>query len=353
MNVGKRTKILATLGAAEGNGDRETIARMLAAGADGFRINFSHARRDEVKKQIKWIREIAGELRQKVFITADLAGPKIRLGELKGQRYNVKAGDELGLIYRTKHNGGPILPIQYDIAQYVSPRQHIFLFDGKVEAEIMAVVGKVIKIKALSDGYLTSRNGINLPDSDFVGDALTAKDLADLEFILAEDFDYIGLSFVHTADDITTLRKVIANHGSRAKIIAKIETKAATKPGTLDEIVLASDGAMVARGDMAYEIGAELVPAVQWRIVELCKKHRKFSIVATQMLASMVDEPRPTRAEISDVATAVVEGANITMLSEETALGSYPVESVAEMRRVIVATERHLRAHLVDDRGKK
>jgi len=347
---GKRTKILATIGAIDGNGSRENIARIIAAGADGIRINFSHASHDDAKKQIEWAREIAAELRQKIFIVADLQGPKIRLGKLKG-RFNIKAGDELALMYGAKHNGGPILPIQYNIIEHVSPRQRIFLFDGKVEAEVTAVVGKIVKIKALSDGYLTSNNGVNLPDSDFAGEAITSKDLEDLEFILGADFDFIGLSFVHQAADIKMLRQIISNSGSRARVIAKIETKAATKPGVLDSIVQASDGVMVARGDLAYEIGAELVPVLQWRIIELCKKHGKFSIVATQMLASMVDNPRPTRAETSDVATAVVEGASMTMLSEETALGGFAAESVAEMRRIIVATERNLHAHLVDTRS--
>lgn len=348
MNGGKNTKILATIGAINGNGSRDKIAAIIKAGADGVRFNFSHAQPKDVKQQIKWVRDIAAESRQKVFIVADLAGPKIRLGKLRG-RHDVKAGDELGLVHGAKHDGGPILPIQYDISEFVSPRQHIFLFDGKVEAEVVATVGKIIKIKALSDGYLTSHNGVNLPDSKFSGGALTDKDLEDLDFILSEDFDFVSLSFVHSAGDIMMLRQIIGNHGLRTKIIAKIETKAATRPGNLDKIVEASDGVMAARGDMAYEIGSELVPVIQWRIIELCRKHRKFSIVATQMLASMVDNPRPTRAETSDVATAVVEGADITMLSEETALGDYPAESVAEMRRIITATRRHMNAHLVDN----
>lgn len=346
----KYTKILATVGAIDGNGSKENIRKLLEAGADGLRFNFSHANHEDVKKQIAWAREAATELRQRLFIVADLAGPKIRLGKLKG-RFNIKEGDELGLVYGAKHSGGPILPTQYNIAEYVRPGQKIFLFDGKIEAEVIEVAGNVVKIRILNDGYLTSNNGINLPESDFLGEALTDKDLDDLEFILQEDFDHICLSFVHSASDVLALRKIIQNKGGKAKIISKIETKCATKPGTLDKIVQASDGVMAARGDMAYEIGAELVPVVQWRIVQLCRKHRKFSIVATQMMSSMVDEPRPTRAEVSDVATAVVEGVTVTMLSEETALGDFSAEAVSEMRRVIVATKRHLHAHLVEDRG--
>jgi pyruvate kinase len=288
-----------------------------------------------VEKQTKWIREISAELRQKVYILADLCGPKIRLGEIKGTRYKIKAGDELGLCYGIKHNGGPILPVQFDFSQYVSPRQRIFLFDGKVEAEIVAVVGKTVKIVAKTDGYVTSRNGINLPDTSFMGDALTGKDLKDLEFIMEQDFDWVGLSFVHAPDDVIMLRKILRKGSKKLKIISKIETKAATETKNLAEIIKASDGAMVARGDMAYEVGPEMVPVIQWRIIKLCRSLSKISIVATQMMASMVDSQSPTRAEVSDVARAVFEGANYTMLSEETALGSYPVGTIVEMDRII------------------
>ena len=346
----KYTKILATVGAIDGNGNRENIKKIIESGAEGLRFNFSHAKHEDVKKQIAWAREAAMELNRRIFIVADLAGPKIRLGKLKG-RFSVKEGDELGLVYGVKHSGGPILPTQYNIAEFVRPGQMIFLFDGKIEAEVIEVAGNVVKIRIMNDGYLTSNNGINLPESDFLGEPLTDKDLHDLDFILSEDFDHVSLSFVHSVSDIVALRRIIKNKGSKARVIAKIETKAATVPGVLDKIIQESDGVMVARGDMAYEIGAELVPVVQWRIVQLCRKHRKFSIVATQMMSSMVDEPRPTRAEVSDVATAVVEGVTVAMLSEETALGDYPSETVAEMRRVIVTTKKHLHAHLVEDRG--
>jgi pyruvate kinase len=195
-------------------------------------------------------------------------------------------------------------------------------------------VGKIVKIVAKTDGYVTSRNGINLPDTSFVGDALTGKDLKYLEFIRAHDFDWVSLSFVHSAEDVAMLRKILRNQQKPLKIVAKIETKAAVEPKNLSEIIKSSDGAMVARGDMAYEIGAELVPIIQWRIVKLCREYKKFSIVATQMMESMVDSPVPTRAEVSDVARAVFENANYVMLSEETALGKYPVETVKEMNRI-------------------
>jgi pyruvate kinase len=331
---GQKTKIVATIGAVGGNGSREKLYEMIKAGLDVARINFSHAKYSEVEKQVAWIREISAELRQKVYVLADLAGPKIRLGELKDDYLKVKKGDELGLAFGVKHNGSPILPVKFDFSQNVSPHQRVFIFDGKIETEVVAVVGKIVKVVVKTDGFLTSRNGINLPDASFVGDALTGKDLKDLEFIKTQDFDWVGLSFVHSAEDIAMLRKVISHYQRPLKVVAKIETKTAIDPKNLAEIIRASDGAMVARGDMAYEIGAELVPIIQWRIVDLCRKNKKFSIVATQMLESMVESSVPTRAEVSDVARAVFEGANYVMLSEETALGKYPVETVREMDRI-------------------
>lgn len=331
---GQKTKIIATIGAIKGNGSREKLYEMIKSGMDVARINFSHARYSEVEKQVKWIREISADLRQKVYIMADLAGPKIRLGEIKGDYYKIKKGDELGLVQGVKHDGGPILPVQFDFSEYISPKQRVFIFDGKIEAEVVAVVGKIVKVIAKTDGYVTSRNGINLPDTSFVGDALTGKDLKDVEFIKKQDFDWISLSFVHSAEDIKMLRKLINKQDKPMKIVAKIETKSATEPQNLSEIIKASNGVMVARGDMAYEIGAELVPIIQWRIVKLCRESKKFSIVATQMMESMVENRQPTRAETSDVARAVYEGANYVMLSEETAIGKFPVESVVEMDRI-------------------
>jgi pyruvate kinase len=186
-----------------------------------------------------------------------------------------------------------------------------------------------------------SRKGINLPDTDFGGDIITKKDLKDIEFGAVRDIDYVALSFVQSPDDITGLRQMLMSLGSSAQIIAKIETKAAIQDEVLEEIVRASDGVMVARGDLAVEAGAEIVPIVQRRIIALCRKYGKLSIVATQMMASMVDAPQPTRAEVSDVATAVIQGADTVMLSDETANGRYPLETVAAMKKVILYTQEH------------
>lgn len=332
-----KTRIIATIGAIDGNGSRDVLHKLMVAGMDVARINFAHAKYEEVEKQIKWIREISSELRQKTIIYADLAGPKIRLGSLK-KSIKVRKGDELGLMYGAKHKN-EILPVSYDFSGYVSPKQRIFLFDGKIEAEIVAVVGKIVKIISKTDGYLTSHNGINLPDTSFVGDPLTSKDLADLEFIYKNDFDWVGLSFVHSAKEVKVLRQLVKN---KLKVISKIETKSATELRTMAEIIKVSDGVMAARGDMAYEVGPELVPIIQWRMVKMAKAAKKKSIIATQMMASMVDVDKPTRAEVSDVARAVFEGADYTMLSEETAMGSYPVEAVTEMARIIKVIQKNM-----------
>jgi pyruvate kinase len=331
---GRKTKIVATIGAVDSNGSREKIYEMIKAGLDVARINFSHAKRQDVEKQIKWIREISADLRQKVHIMADLSGPKVRLSELKGDFYKIKKGDELGFAYGIKHGGRPILPVQFDFSSYVSPKQRIFVFDGKIELEVVAIVGKIVKVIAKNDGYITSRNGINLPDTSFVGDALTGKDLKDLEFIKTQDFDWVGLSFVHSAEDVTMLRKILRTQNKRIKIVAKIETKAAADQKNLTEIIKFSDGIVIARGDMMYEIEPELMPIIQQRAIKLCREQKKFSVVATQIAGSVVENSTPTRTEISDISRVVLDGADYIMLSEETAIGRFPIEAVREINRI-------------------
>jgi pyruvate kinase len=344
----KSTKILVTVGASDGNGSKEKLERIIKAGANGLRINFSHAKYEEVDQQIAWIREIAEKEGRNVSILADLQGPKIRLGNLKDDMtYAVKKGDELGLTYGIEHDGGSNLPTQFDLSTRVKPGERLFIFDGKVNTEVVRIDGQTVIVSVKNDGQFTSRKGINLPDTDFGRDVLTEKDLKDLDYILTQDFDYVSLSFVHLADDVKVLRKILKDHDSQLRIIPKVETRLAIEKENLEDIIKASDGVMVARGDLAYEVGNEVVPVVQRRIVELCQKHCKFSIVATQMMGSMVDSPQPSRAEASDVATAAIEGADVVMLSEETAVGKYPVEAVSEMRKILVYVQENLPIHAV------
>lgn len=335
----KRTKILATLGPVTNT--PEQIEALMKAGANGFRLNFSHGSHEERIAQMQWIRDASAKLERPVAILQDLQGPKIRLGVLNDNNQPVKRGDEIVLDYAAEHNG-LTMPVQYNLAEKVKVGEPIYLFDGKIRTTVVEIPSKTaIKLRVENDGTLMSRKGINLPDTDFGGDILTAKDMGDIEFGADKDIDFVALSFVQSAEDINNLRQILVGLGSTAQIIAKVETKAAIKPEALEAIVMASDGVMVARGDLAVEAGAELVPIVQRRIIALCRKHGKLCIVATQMMASMVDAPEPTRAEVSDVATATILGADVVMLSDETANGNYPVESVAAMKKTILYTQEN------------
>lgn len=336
----KRTKILATIGPATNS--PEKVEELMAAGANGFRLNFSHGNHEERLEQIKWIREASGKHNRPVAVLQDLQGPKIRLGTLDNNEQHVKQGDDIILDFACEQHDGLTMPVQYNLASKVKVGETIYLYDGNIRTTVKEIVSDTaVKLRVRNDGTLMSKKGINLPDTDFGGDILTEKDLRDIEFGAKQDYDYVALSFVQSEDDITNLRQILVSYGSDADIIAKIETKAAIKPSVLEAIVKVSDGVMVARGDLAVEAGAEVVPIVQRQIIALCRKYGKLSIVATQMMASMVNAPEPTRAEVSDVATATVQGADVVMLSDETANGHYPIEAVAAMKKTIIYTQEN------------
>ena len=318
---------------------------MVYAGVNGFRLNFSHGTYDERDEQIRIIRKYAAERGKSVAIVQDLQGPKIRLGDIKDNHLDIKTGDELILDYACKeHDGGKVLPVQYNLAEKVKVGEPVLLFDGKVEGECIEVCSSTaITIRAENDGFVMSRKGINLPDTDMGGDIITEKDLADIEFGASRDFDYVAMSFIQTADDINKLHQIMVSYGSTAQIIAKIETKKAVESDeTLEEIVKATDGIMVARGDLGVEIPYMEVPAVQKKIISECRLLGKRVIIATEMLESMIEKIRPTRAEISDVANAVYDGASAIMLSGESAAGRYPVEAVQTMSEVAEYTEANI-----------
>ena len=341
----KRTKILATIGPATNT--PELIEAAIMAGANGCRLNCSHGSDAERDEQIKWIRAAAEKKGRSVAILQDLQGPKIRLGILKDNHLDLHKGDELILESHPdfEHTGGLTVPVQYNLAEKVKPGEPISMFDGKVKAVVSEIISATaIKVEIENDGFIMSKKGLNLPDTDFGGDILTEKDLHDIEYGASQDFDYVSLSFVQSASDIERLKQLLLSYGSTAKVIAKIETKKAiASDENLEAIVKAADGIMVARGDMAVEAGAEVVPIVQRKLIALCRTYGKLCIVATQMLSSMVDSPEPTRAEVSDVATAVIQGADVVMLSDETANGSYPIEAIKEMKKVILYTQNHSR----------
>lgn len=335
----KRTKILASVGPPVDS--YEKIEQMITSGVNGFRLNFSHAKPEDADRHIAWIREASDKISKPVAILQDLQGPKIRLGNLQ-QNSPVSRGDEIVLDYAAEHDESTF-PVQYNLASKVKIGEPLYIFDGKIRTTVIDIPSETaIKLKVENDGILMSRKGINLPDTDFGGDILTPKDMKDIEYGASQDIDYIALSFVQSAEDISNLRQILVGLGSNAQIIAKVETKAAIADDVLEAIVRTSDGVMVARGDLAVEAGAEVVPIIQRKIIALCRKYGKLSIVATQMMASMVDAPEPTRAEVSDVATAVILGADTVMLSDETANGNYPLETVAAMKKVILYTQENV-----------
>ncbi len=330
----KRTKIIATVGPSSNS--YETILDLIKSGANGLRLNFSHGTEEEREQQVKWIRKASNEYGKPVAIIQDLQGPKIRLGDFDGV-FTVQAGQSISFAYKADYERSGHLPLQYDLSKKVKRGERLYLYDGKVQTKVTAVRDGVVHVRAENDGILIKRKGINLPDTDFGGDIITKKDKKDINFGSTIDIDYVALSFVQSAADIHQLRKMLQNLGSKAKIIAKIETGAAVDK--LEEIVRASDAVMVARGDLAIETLPESVPIVQRKIIGLGIRYSKPTIVATQMLATMTEMPDPTRAEVSDVATAVIVGADCVMLSDETASGQYPVEAVQVMKRIILYTQ--------------
>lgn len=333
----KRNKIIATLGPSTNN--YESILKMIKAGANGLRLNFSHGNYEEREQQIEWVRKAAKEYGKPVAIIQDLQGPKIRLGDFEGI-INVKKGQHLSFKYQADYERSGLIPTQYDLSKKVKRGQRLFLYDGKVRTIVDSVTDDTVHVHAETEGILIKRKGINLPDTDFEGDIITVKDKKDIAWGSTHDIDYVALSFVQSSKDVEALRRMLRNLASSAKVIAKIETVAAIE--NMESIVIAADAVMIARGDLAVETLPEAVPIAQRQIIGLGLKYSKPTIVATQMLASMTELPEPTRAEVSDIATAVLVGADCVMLSDETASGRFPVEAVEVMKRVINYTQAHV-----------
>lgn len=332
----KSTKIIATIGPATNS--YEAILDLIKAGANGLRLNFSHGTHEERTQQIKWIRKASKATGKPVAILQDLQGPKIRLGDFDGV-VNVRKGQALSFAYQADYAESGHLPTQYDLSGKVKRGERMYLYDGKISTTITSVRGGVVHAEAHNEGILIKRKGMNLPDTDFGGDIITPKDRADLVYGSAQDIDYVALSFVQTAEDVKALRHLLRNMNSSAKVIAKVESKAAVD--NMEAIVQEADMVMIARGDLAVETPAESVPIVQRQIIGLGLRYATPTIVATHMLASMTADPEPTRAEVSDVATAVLVGSDAVMLSDETANGNYPTEAVETMKRVILYAEKH------------
>lgn len=332
----KRVKIIATVGPATNS--YEAVYDMIVAGANGIRLNFSHGTHDERIQQIKWIRKASKTYGKPVAVIQDLQGPKMRLGDFEGI-INVQKGQSLQFQFNADYERSGYIPTQYDISTKVKRGERIYLYDGKIRVTVTSVRDGVVHARAENNGILIKRKGINLPDTDFGGDIITSKDKKDISFGTTVDIDYVALSFVQTANDIRELRKMLSNLGSKSKIIAKVETAVAFE--NIEEIIIEADAVMVARGDLAIETMHESVPIMQRKIIGLGHMHSTPTIVATHMMASMTETPEPTRAEVSDVATAVIVGADCVMLSDETANGKYPLEAVKMMKRIIRYTENN------------
>ncbi len=330
-----RTKIVATIGPASSN--PETIRRMLAAGMTVARINFSHGDHESHADTVKMLRRVAADEGRVLGILGDLQGPKIRLGHVKAGGMQLVLGDEVVL---TPHPGQPAmihLP-HPDLIEAVRPGARLVIGDGEVEFTVAEKKGDTLRCIVTVAGKLGSRKGVNAPGTDLPISSLTDKDRTDFEFLAQLDFDFVALSFVRKAEDVTELRDVMHALGRDIPIIAKIEKSEAIEH--LEEIRDAADGMMVARGDLGIDMPPQEVPLLQKRIIECCNAGGKPVITATQMLQSMVEHPRPTRAEASDVANAILDGTDAVMLSNETATGDFPVEAVLMMRQISEITEK-------------
>ncbi|MFO7983212.1 MAG: pyruvate kinase [Desulfuromonadales bacterium] len=327
----RRTKIVATVGPSCAS--EPMLLQMFEAGVDVFRLNFSHGDQETKAEWIRTIRKVSREARRAVAILADLQGPKIRTGILQDGAMELVAGEEITIVTRDVVGREGIVPTTYEnLPRDVKTGDRILLDDGLLELEVLQSGGDEVRCRVVNGGLLKDRKGINLPGVKVSVSALTEKDQDDLAFCLGQNIEYIALSFVRKPEDIFGLKEILYREQSDLKVIAKIE-----KPEAVDNfpgILEAADGIMVARGDLGVEIPPETVPLIQKSIIRQCNAAGKPVITATQMLESMINNPRPTRAETSDVANAILDGTDAVMLSGETASGKYPLEAVTLMVRV-------------------
>lgn len=343
----KRTKIVATVGPACDTYDK--LLALVKAGVNVFRLNFSHGAYDSKKQIIDYIREINQKEPYNIAILGDLQGPKLRVGELEGGSLELKEGDEIILTTEKIVGTKEKIYVSYqNLAKDVKPGERIFFDDGKMEVQLVKVLNdKEVLIRVSLGGTLLPKKGVNLPDSELTMPSLTPKDIEDLEFIIDNDLDWVALSFVRKAVDITDLKKRIKSRNSMIKVVAKIEMPEALK--NIRDIIVESDGIMVARGDLGVEVPVEQVPILQKEIIRKCMHRAKPVIVATQMMESMMERTKPNRSEVTDVANAVLEGADAVMLSGETAMGDYPTLVVEMMSKIIQEVERTVYDYDRDD----
>ena len=330
----RRVKILATLGPA--SRDRETVARLFQAGADVFRVNMSHCSHDEMRERVRMIRSISEEFGREIGVLVDLQGPKLRVGEFAAGSVELAHGQAFALDSNPAPGDATRVFLPHpEILRALAPGHKVLIDDGKVALHIVEASPDRAMARVDVAGRISNRKGVSLPDTEIPVSAMTEKDRSDLDAALNEGVDWIAVSFVQRADDVAEVKKIARG---RAMVLAKIEKPQAI--ARLDEILETADALMVARGDLGVEMPLERVPGLQKRMTRSARRLGKPVVVATQMLESMINAPVPTRAEVSDVATAVFEGADAVMLSAESAAGQYPVEAVETMNRIAVEVER-------------
>ena len=338
----RRSKIIATIGPA--SADRKTLEQLFKAGMDVARLNFSHGNHEDQLEVIQSLRTLSEELDRPLTILQDLQGPKLRTGIIPGGRIvQVEAKQRLTLTTTEPPQDGSEIPVTYaPLAKEVGPGDTILINDGRIELRVKESDGIRVQTEVVVGGEIGSRKGINIPGVALSASSITEKDREDLAFGLSQGIDAVALSFVRRSEDIVQLRKLISESQSddlNPLIIAKLERPEAID--NLKAILEVSDGVMVARGDLGVEVSPEKVPSLQKQIIQEALARQRFVITATQMLESMITNPRPTRAEASDVANAVFDGSDVLMLSGETAVGQYPTEAIATMHRIIVDAEQH------------
>jgi pyruvate kinase len=333
-----RTKIVATVGPACDS--YEQLLELVKAGVNVFRLNFSHGAHDDKKTIIDHIRKINATEPYTIAILGDLQGPKLRVGEIENNALLVKEGDMLTLTNEKLVGTMEKIYVSYpNLAGDVVVGNTIMIDDGKIEVVVQEIMANGdVKVRVKLGGIISSKKGLNLPDTKISLPALTEKDLKDLDFIMKENLDWVALSFVRRVEDIKGIKQILQDNQCKSKVIAKIEMPEALE--NLREIILESDGIMVARGDLGVEVPIEKVPLIQRQIIRKCLHRGKPVIVATQMMESMIDRVKPNRSESTDVANAVLEGADAVMLSGETATGKHPALVVETMRKIIIEAEK-------------
>jgi pyruvate kinase len=345
----RRTKIVCTLGPSSDS--YEQIRALAVAGMDVARINFSHGTQKEHKKKIDIVRKLSGDLGKSIAVLQDLQGPKIRIKTFENGEIQLAEGDEFTLTTRDVVGNQHEVSVSYPtFNRDVRTGDTVLLDDGIMNLVVEKVSGTDVKCKVIFGGTLRDHKGLNLPGAILSVDVLTEKDKEDLEFGLAMDVDFVALSFVQKPGDVTELKKIIAKKGKKTQVIAKIEKPQAVE--NIKEIIDEANCIMIARGDLGVEMNTEEIPPIQKRIIAMCNSAGKPVITATQMLDSMIHNPRPTRAEASDIANAVLDGSDAVMLSGETASGLFPVESVETMERIVTLIEDK-NIHRWDIRRKK